>query len=49
MKTTNEKADNLPQARSQGILASYKAIQEIQEALGENCELVFEVDIPQED
>jgi hypothetical protein len=49
MKTTNEEADSLPQTRSQGILASYKALQEIQKALGENCELVFEVDIPQED
>jgi hypothetical protein len=39
MKTTNEEADNLPQARSQGILASYKAIQEIQEALGSECKV----------
>ena len=49
MPQTNEKADSLSQARSQGILASVKALEEIQEALGEECELVTTLDIPQED
>lgn len=49
MPQTNEEADSLPQARSQGILASAKALEEIQEALGEECELVTTLDISQED